>query len=120
MLIRIQVTAGLGKTHCSLKHCRVNYDHTRISFANLFETVQARIFKVFLMSEDLKGAQLTQTFVGTKADGLMAVSSNETVTVCSQFGKYAQVIVDLQQEQTTPTALLNAIEVMTSSERHLQ
>ena len=45
------------------------------------------------MSEDLKRVQLTWTFVGAKAVRLyMAISANQTVSVCSEFGNFLKFV----------------------------
>ena len=93
-----------------------------LTFADLFEAIKAGRFEVISMSEELKKAKLSKTFVGTKTDGLMATSSNQTLRVCSQFGNYIRFSVDLSQEDSVgqPVTLPNAFSIMAASQRRLQ
>ena len=96
IFISVQVTAALGRPIVQWSILEINEDS--LTFSNLFEAIHAGRFEVISMSEELKKSKLTKTFVGTKADGLMATSSNQTLRVCTQFGNYVRFSVDLQQE----------------------
>jgi hypothetical protein len=86
MFISVQVTAALGRPIVQWSILEINED--TLTFSSLFEAIKAGRFEVISMSEDLKKLKLTKTFVGTKADGLMATSSNQMLRVCTQFGNY--------------------------------
>ena len=120
MFVSVQVTASLGRPIVQWSILEINEDS--MTFADLFEAIKAGRFEVISMSEELKKAKLSKTFVGTKTDGLMATSSNQTLRVCSQFGNYIRFSVDLVEEDSVrlPATLPNAFAIMAASQRRLQ
>lgn len=115
MFLSVQVTACLGRPIARWSILQVNDDE-----ASLFEAIQAGRFDMIPVSKDLKNAKLSQTFVGSKTDTLMVVSSSQSVSVCSQFGNYVRFSVDIPSQQSVPVTLPNAFAIMTASQRRLQ
>ena len=93
-----------------------------MTISHLFQAIKAGRFEVIAMSDELKKSKLARTFVGAMANGLMAISSNQTLKVCMQFGNYVRFSVDLPQEDPkgSPATLQNAFTIMAASQRCFQ
>ena len=114
MFICVQVMASLGRPIVQWSILEINED----CLTFMFEAIKASHFEVISITEELKKSNLTETFVGTKTDGLMAMSNNQMLTVCSQFGSYVRISVDLPQENPVdvPVILPNYFSIMAASQ----
>ena len=74
------------------------------------------------MSDNLKQAKLSKTFVGNKPDALIVSGSDQCIMgVCSQFGIYVKFSVELPEEEVdVPISRPNAFSVMIAAQRRVQ
>ena len=93
--------------------------------SKLFVALQAGVFDcVEEVTDDLRRATLLWTYVGNKVKQLMVTSSFQVVTICSQFGKYVKLLVEMNdqnQELESAQALTrpNAVDILMNSQRRM-
>ena len=96
MFLTVQIVASLGRPLVPWSIVELNDE--AITFAQLFEKIQAGSFDIIDVSDDLKRAKISRTFVGSKRDTLMNIGNDHVVlTVCSQFGNFVRWTVLLLQ-----------------------
>ena len=120
LLLTVQVVASLGRPLVPWSIIELNDEE--VTFTVLFERIQAGSFDIIEVSDDLKRAQLSRTFVGSKRDALMTIGNDHIVLrVCSQFGNYLKFAVDISVSPPNPTATaVNAFAVMAAAQRRQQ
>ena len=123
MLVSVQVVIGLGKPIVPWTILEVDAKKT---FNQLFTPLQAGVFDCIEVTDILKRATPHQTYVGNKIEQLMVISSFQiVVTICSQFGKYVKLLVEMNdqnQELVSAQALTrpNAVDILMNSQRRMQ
>ena len=119
-VLSVLIKASVGRALVPWSIVEVNEQED--SFEKLFSNIQAGCFDSVTVSDDLKNATLQQSFVGNKTDALMVTSNRQSVlNVCSEFGKYVKLSVELSCDRPEPIPLLaNAFAVMNASQRRLQ
>ena len=112
MLLSVLITASVGRALVPWSIVEVNEQED--SFEKLFSNIQAGCFDSVTVSDDLNNATLQRSFVGNKTDALMVTSNRQSVlNVCSEFGKYVKLSVELSCDRPEPIPLLaNAFAVM--------
>ena len=122
MFISIQISKPLGRPIVPWSIVEVN--DTDKTFLSLFEAIKGGSFDVIPVTEELKTAILSQTYIGPKQDELMLVSSSQCVKVCCQFGIYLRFRVESPstdaESSTLATPCPNAFTVLTAAQRRLQ
>ena len=79
MLLTVQVVASLGRPLVPWSIIELNDEE--VTFTVLFERIQAGSFDIIEVSDDLKRAQLSRTFVGSKRDALMTIGNDQKYNV---------------------------------------
>lgn len=113
------ITALLGRPVVPWSIIEVN-DEDR-TFEGLFDIVKAGYFDVVTVSDELRRARLLKSFVGVKADSLMAASNTQyVVRICTQFGSFVKMSVEIVNWNPGPIQVRNAFTVLMDSQRQLQ
>ena len=120
MYLSVQVSESLGRL--IVPWTIIEFLEEGLSFGDLLSCIKAGRFSVVEVSDDLKQAKLSKTFVGNKPDALIVSGSDQCVmAVCSQFGIYVKFSVELPEEEVdVPISRPNAFSVMIAAQRRVQ